>query len=201
MLRYLPSRLRPAVLLLPLVLPATACTLPNDVSPVPAAATTTGGKLPPPPSDRPPGVAPGPGPGDQHFDFAELLKKGQEVRPIAQMRQQEVLNARYDLSDRPSELEMTRGKPVQEGVRARLPDGRHLGRAGRPHARGDQARGTSSPGLSAAAPPQPHRGRHGVPAAPHRGGQAADRPRPRALRPGLRPARPLPARSSRPRSS
>jgi cytochrome c peroxidase len=78
----------------------------------------------PPVGDKPPGVAPGPLPGDQHFDFQMLLMVGQMVRPIAAMRQQELLNARYDLGDRPSaDVRMTRGKPIQEGVRVKLPDG------------------------------------------------------------------------------
>jgi cytochrome c peroxidase len=72
----------------------------------------------------PPGVAPGPLPGDQHFDFPALLATGQMVRPIAAARQQELLAARYDLSNRPAPgVTMSRGKPVQEGVRAKLPDG------------------------------------------------------------------------------
>jgi cytochrome c peroxidase len=77
-----------------------------------------------PPGDKPPAVAPGPLPGDQHVDFPALLMKGQMIRPIAAMRQQELLASRYDLADRPSaEVRMSRGKPIQEGVRVKLPAG------------------------------------------------------------------------------
>ena len=39
-------------------------------------------------------------------------------------RQQELLKRRYDLSDRPSEVMMSAGrKPVQKGVRVKLPEG------------------------------------------------------------------------------
>jgi cytochrome c peroxidase len=74
---------------------------------------------------KPPGVAPGPLPGDQHFDFASLLATGQMVRPVVAARQQELLAARYDLDDRPAPdgTTMTRGKPLQDGPRTRLPDG------------------------------------------------------------------------------
>ncbi|HEY0710398.1 MAG TPA: cytochrome B6 [Polyangia bacterium] len=71
----------------------------------------------------PPPVGPPP-PGDQHVDFPSLLALGQMIRPIANARQQELLAERYDLADRPATgLTMTRGKPVQAGVRARLKEG------------------------------------------------------------------------------
>jgi hypothetical protein len=39
-------------------------------------------------------------------------------------RQPELLNARYDLGDRPAAgVAMSRGKPIQEGVRVKLPPG------------------------------------------------------------------------------
>ncbi len=39
-------------------------------------------------------------------------------------RHRELLEQRYDLSDKPAEgLQMTRGKPIQAGVRVKLPDG------------------------------------------------------------------------------
>jgi cytochrome c peroxidase len=112
--------LRRAILLLPLMWGSSGCSLPDQkeltLSSATIAESTREG-------DKPPGVAPLPNPGDQHFDFAELLRVGQEVRPIAAMRQQRLLEARYDLGDRPAGVAMTRGKPVQEGVRVKLRDG------------------------------------------------------------------------------
>jgi cytochrome c peroxidase len=66
-------------------------------------------------------VNPGPLPGDEHFDFAALLARGQMLRPIMRQRFEALLAARYDLSDRPGAATMTRGKPVQQGPRAILP--------------------------------------------------------------------------------
>jgi cytochrome c peroxidase len=80
--------------------------------------------VPDPAPGSPPAVATGPLPGDDHPDFAAVLARGQEVRPVANMRQRGLLEARYDVADRPAAgVTMTRGKPVQEGVRARLPEG------------------------------------------------------------------------------
>jgi cytochrome c peroxidase len=87
-----------------------------------AAITTAGDAIPP--GDKPPPVAPGLLPGDQHVDFPTLLMSGQMIRPIAAMRQMELLASRYDLEDRPAaDVRMSRGKPIQEGVRVKLPAG------------------------------------------------------------------------------
>ena len=80
--------------------------------------------VPAPDSGKPPAVAAGPLPGDDHPNFADVLARGQMVRPVAKMLQEQLLARRYDLEDRPVPgLTMTRGKPVQEGARARLPEG------------------------------------------------------------------------------
>jgi cytochrome c peroxidase len=69
-------------------------------------------------------VIPAPLPGDQHFDFAAVLARGQELRPIVNERQANHLAQRYDLSDNPSATAtQSRGKPLQQGVRVRLPTG------------------------------------------------------------------------------
>jgi cytochrome c peroxidase len=62
--------------------------------------------------------------GDEQFDFAEILARGRQIRPMVKERQQRELALRYDLSDRPLQgLTMTRGKAIQEGVRIKLPPG------------------------------------------------------------------------------
>ncbi len=57
-------------------------------------------------------------------DFAATLKRMAEKKAEVMNRQKALLEERYDLSNRPARgVTMTRGKPVQEGVRARLPSG------------------------------------------------------------------------------
>jgi cytochrome c peroxidase len=57
-------------------------------------------------------------------DFSTLTKRLQAEKPKFAQRQQTLLAERYDLSDRPvNGTTMSRGKPVQEGVRAKLPRG------------------------------------------------------------------------------
>ena len=57
-------------------------------------------------------------------DAPALVKRLQAEKPTFAKRQQALLTARYDLADRPAPgATMSRGKPVQDGVRARLPAG------------------------------------------------------------------------------
>src|SRR5664279_291686 len=56
-------------------------------------------------------------------DFTALTKRLQAEKTEFSKRQQDLLAARYDLSDRPSTTTMSRGKPLQESVRVRLPAG------------------------------------------------------------------------------
>ena len=54
-------------------------------------------------------------------DFATMVKRLQQEKPEFAKRQQTLLAERYDLSDRPvAGVTMSRGKPVQGGVRVRL---------------------------------------------------------------------------------
>jgi len=54
--------------------------------------------------------------------FNALVKELQGSQPEFAQRQQKLLEERYDLSDRPAKgVTMSLGKPVQEGVRVRLP--------------------------------------------------------------------------------
>jgi cytochrome c peroxidase len=55
-------------------------------------------------------------------DFPTLVKRLQKDKPVFAKRHQDLLAERYDLADRPAQgTTMSRGKPVQEGVRVRLP--------------------------------------------------------------------------------
>ena len=57
-------------------------------------------------------------------DFPTLTKRLQAEKPKFAQRQQTLLTERYDLADRPAKsTAMSRGKPVQDGVRFKLPAG------------------------------------------------------------------------------
>lgn len=63
------------------------------------------------------------GGGDQHVDFEALRAAKVAAKPEVMARQLALLEERYDLSDDPSDVTMAGGKPVQQGVRVRLPPG------------------------------------------------------------------------------
>ena len=55
-------------------------------------------------------------------DFDKVMARMSAAKPEIMQRQMKLLEERYDLSDRPAAgVTMSRGKPVQEGVRAKLP--------------------------------------------------------------------------------
>ncbi|OHB76486.1 MAG: cytochrome B6 [Planctomycetes bacterium RBG_16_55_9] len=57
-------------------------------------------------------------------DFETTMARMAAAKPAVMKRQMDLLNERYDLADRPAPgVTMSRGKPVQEGVRAKLPAG------------------------------------------------------------------------------
>jgi cytochrome c peroxidase len=57
-------------------------------------------------------------------DFSTLTKRLQTEKPKFAKRQQALLAERYDLADRPAKgTAMSRGKPVQDGVRVKLTEG------------------------------------------------------------------------------
>jgi cytochrome c peroxidase len=84
---------------------------------------------------EPPTNAPAPlgcgdmnGGGDQHVDFDALMAQKIGEKTEAMDRQLALLDARYDLADAPAAgVTMTGGKPIQAGVRTRLPDGETWG--------------------------------------------------------------------------
>lgn len=56
--------------------------------------------------------------------FDEVMKRMIAEKPAIMKRQMDLLETRYDLSDKPAKgVTMFRGKPVQEGVRIKLPQG------------------------------------------------------------------------------
>lgn len=57
-------------------------------------------------------------------DFETLVKESRITKPQFAERHQKLLNERYDLSDKPAEgATMSRGKPMQGGIRVKLPEG------------------------------------------------------------------------------
>ena len=56
--------------------------------------------------------------------FESIMTRMKAAKPAIMKRQMDLLNERYDLSNRPAAgVAMSRGKPVQEGVRIKLPLG------------------------------------------------------------------------------
>ncbi len=56
--------------------------------------------------------------------FDSVMKRMTAAKPEIMKRQLDLLDQRYDLSDRPAQgITMSRGKAIQEGVRVKLPGG------------------------------------------------------------------------------
>jgi cytochrome c peroxidase len=63
-------------------------------------------------------------PVDIKESFAQIMARMQSNKAKVESRQADLLKARYDLANRPAKgVTMTRGKPIQEGVRVNLPAG------------------------------------------------------------------------------
>ncbi len=57
-------------------------------------------------------------------DFESIMARMKTAKPGVMKRQMDLLHERYDLSNRPARgVTMSRGKPIQEGIRAKLPKG------------------------------------------------------------------------------
>ena len=62
-----------------------------------------------------------------HEDFDKTVAKMEAAKPAIAERQAALLEMRYDMKDKPAEgVTMARGKPVQEGVRVKLPEGNRI---------------------------------------------------------------------------
>ena len=56
--------------------------------------------------------------------FETIMARMSAAKSEVMKRQMDLLNQRYDLSDRPAkDISMSGGKPIQEGVRAKIPEG------------------------------------------------------------------------------
>lgn len=56
--------------------------------------------------------------------FDSIMKRMSAAKPEIMKRQMDLLNQRYDLSDKPAKgVTMSKGKPIQEGIRVKLPNG------------------------------------------------------------------------------
>ena len=62
-------------------------------------------------------------PVDQTAGFASIMTILKKEAPRYRVRHLNYLKLRYDLSDKPSGATMSKGKPIQEGVRVKLPQG------------------------------------------------------------------------------
>ena len=88
--------------------------------------------------------------------FEAIMARMKAAKPEVMKRQMDLLNERYDLSNRPAAgVTMSRGKPVQEGIRIKLPAGNDLGEIGRNESRGDSRKGLVSSRFLSSSPPQP----------------------------------------------
>ena len=55
--------------------------------------------------------------------FAKVVERMSKAKPGVMQKQMTLLQERYDLADKPGDAKMSRGKPVQAGVRVKLPAG------------------------------------------------------------------------------
>src|SRR5438105_9835191 len=63
-------------------------------------------------------------PVDIREPFASVMARMSAAKAMLMQKQLDLLNARYDLSNRPAQgVTMARGKPIQEGVRVKLSGG------------------------------------------------------------------------------
>ncbi|TWI44104.1 cytochrome c peroxidase [Pseudoduganella flava] len=86
----------------------------------PTVVWTQEGKPKPPPAQSPTSYMKV----DITEPFQVTMERMKAARPAIERRQQELLAQRYDLANRPAKgVTMYRGKPVQEGVRVKLPKG------------------------------------------------------------------------------
>ena len=136
-------------------------------------------------------------------DFEKTVARMEAAKPQVIERQAALLHERYDLSDRPAKgVTMSRGKPVQEGVRVKLPEGvESWADLAAMTPEEIRQKGLWPKGFLPLPHPNHPEGGMVFPKLPHRRDQEAGRARPDPLRPGLRPADSTSCPSSRRRST
>ncbi len=108
-----------------------------------------------------------------------LIKQTTAEKPKFAERQQRLLQHRYDLSDRPSkETTMSLGKPIQEGVRVKLPEGITWDKLAGMTPDEIKEKTTLARRLLSFAPSPSRKRRHGLHQGADRRTQKTDRPRP-----------------------
>ncbi len=133
--------------------------------------------------------------GQQATDsFAAVMARMKAAKPEVMQRQQALLGERYDLSNHPAAgITMSRGKPVQEGVRAKLPAGVTWEQLAAMSPEQIREKDIFPKGFLPLPHPNHPEGGMLFPQVSHRRDQEAGGARSDALRPGLRPARSLAA--------
>ena len=107
-------------------------------------------------------------------DFKSLVARLQKEKPAFAKRHQELLAERYDLADRPAKgVTMARGKPVQEGVRVKLPKDMTWEQLAAMSPEEIKSKNLWPAGFYPVAAPAPRSGRHGLPEAADRRNQEA----------------------------
>ena len=123
--------------------------------------------------------------------LAAVIQRTQKEKPTFAKRQQDLLAARYDLANRPAQgVTMSRGKAVQDGVRVKLPAGMTWDKLAAMSP--DDIKNQNAWPAGFFPLPHPHHEAGGMvfPKTADRRDEETDRPRPDAIRPRLRPARP-----------
>ena len=123
-------------------------------------------------------------------DFATIMARMKAAKAEVMKRQMDLLNERYDLSNRPAAdgTTMSRGKPVQEGVRVKLPAGVTWAQLAAMTPADIRDKGLFPKGFLPTAASPPRRRRYGVSRLPYRRDQTAGRARSHPLRSRFRSA-------------
>ena len=149
----------------------------------------------PPPAQQPaPRGATSYMPVDIKEPFATTLQRMKAAQPAVQKRQADLLAERYDLANRAATgATMSRGKPVQEGVRVKLPAGTSWTQLAGLNATDIRDRSLFPKGFLPLPHPNHPEGGMLFPKFAIEEIKKQEGARPHALRPRVRPARPSPA--------
>ena len=130
------------------VVGATLITVPGTVFAKATEKTSNAQELPPKGTSY--------APVDLKEDIAVVMARMKAAKPEIMKRQMDLLKERYDLANRPAkDVTMSRGKPVQEGIRVILPQGIDLGKTSGHELRRDPGEGFISGWILSASASQP----------------------------------------------